>query len=203
MNPQNGQTPLDYLNQIAPQAPKKQVFTLNLRTILLGAAAVVVLIIIIATLVGALSSSNKEPWQQLAARIDTTTEVVDGATKNIKSSQLRSINSDLKLYLSNTRRDIASPLQSLDINPEKIPENIVTVEQSTGITERLEDGRLNARYDSTYAREMKYQVATILSLLQELYSTNVGPQTKATLTVAYDNLLPTYTTLTEFNATTE
>jgi hypothetical protein len=203
MNPQNGQTPLDYLNQIAPQAPKKQLFTLNLRTILLGAAAVVVLIIIIATLVGALSSSNKEPWQQLAARIDTTTEVVDGATKNIKSSQLRSINSDLKLYLSNTRRDIASPLQSLDINPEKIPENIVTVEQSTGITERLEDGRLNARYDSTYAREMKYQVATILSLLQELYSTNVGPQTKATLTVAYDNLLPTYTTLTEFNATTE
>lgn len=203
MNPQNGQTPLDYLNQIAPQAPKKQLFTLNLRTILLCGAAVVVLIIIIATLVGALSSSNKEPWQQLAARIDTTTEVVDGATKNIKSSQLRSINSDLKLYLSNTRRDIASPLQSLDINPEKIPENIVTVEQSTGITERLEDGRLNARYDSTYAREMKYQVATILSLLQELYSTNVGPQTKATLTVAYDNLLPTYTTLTEFNATTE
>lgn len=203
MNPQNGQTPLDYLNQIAPQAPKKQLFKLNLRTILLGAAAVVVLIIIIAALAGALSSSSKEPWQQLAARIDTTTEVVDGATKHIKSSQLRSINSDVKLYLTNTRRDIAAPLKSLGINPEKMPKDIIAAEKSTGIVERLEDGRLNARYDTTYAREMTYQVATILSLLQKLYSTNVGPQTKATLKVAYDNLLPTHTALSEFNTTTE
>lgn len=203
MNPQNGQTPLDYLNQIAPQAPKKQLFKLNFRTIMLGAAAAVVLIIIIATVGGALSSSNKEPWQQLAARLDTTTEVVDGATEHIKSSQLRSINSDLKLYLTNTRRDIAAPLESLDINPEGISKDIVAAEKSTGITERLEDGRLNARYDTTYAREMKYQVATILSLLQKLYTTNVGPQTKATLKVAYDNLMPTYTTLSEFNTTTE
>lgn len=203
MNPQNGQTPLDYLNQIAPQAPKKQLFTLNLRTILLGAGAVVVLIIAIVGISNALSGSSKAPWQQLGARIDVTTEVVDGATKHIKSSQLRSINSDLKLYLSNTRRDITAPLKSLDINPEKMPKDIIAAEKSTGITERLEDGRLNARYDTTYAREMKYQVATILSLLQKLYTTNVGPQTKATLQVAYDNLLPTYTTLSEFNTTTE
>jgi hypothetical protein len=203
MNPQNGQTPLDYLNQIAPQAPKKQLFTLNFRTVMLGAAAVVVLIIIIAAVSSALSGNSKEPWQQLAARIDTTTEVVDGATKHIKSSQLRSINSDLKLYLTNTRRDIAAPLESLDINPEQISKDVVAKEKGTGITERLEDGRLNARYDTTYAREMKYQVATILSLLQKLYTTNVTPPTKATLKVAYDNLLPTYTTLSEFNTTTE
>lgn len=203
MNPQNGQTPLDYLNQIAPETPKKPLFTLNFRTVLLGAIAAVVVIIIIASVAGSLSNSAKEPWQRFSARLDATTIVVDGATKNIKSSPLRSINSDLKLYLTNTKRDIAAPLKSLEVNPEKLPATIIKEERGTGITERLEDGRLNARYDSTYAREMTYQLATILSLLQKLYATNVGPQTKAALKVAYDNLLPTYTTLSEFNTTTE
>lgn len=203
MNPQNGQTPLDYLNQIAPQSPKKLPFALNLRTVIIGGVAAVILIIILAAVGGALSGGNKEPWQRFSARLDATTAVVDGASSHIKNSQLRSINSDLKLYLTNTKRAIATPLENLDVNPQKIPKSITTEEQGTGITERLEDGRLNARYDSTYAREMTYQVATILSLLQKLYNTNVGPQTKALLKNAYDNLLPTYNTLSEFNTTTE
>jgi len=203
MNPQNGQNPYDYLNQIAPQAPKKQMFALNFRTILLAAVAAVVLIIIIVTVSGAMTSSSKEPWQRFSARIDATAVVVDGASANIKNSQLRSINSDLKLYLTNTKRDISIPLGALDINPGKLPANIVAQEKGTGIGDRLEDGRLNAKYDSTYAREMTYQLATILSLLQKLYASNVGPDTKEMLKTAYDNLLPTYTSVSEFSTSTE
>jgi hypothetical protein len=113
------------------------------------------------------------------------------------------VNSDLKLYLTNTKRDIATPLKALDINPEKLPATIVSQEKNTGIVDRLEDGRLNAKYDSTYAREMKYQLATILSLLQKLYTTNVGPQTKAMLKSQYDNLLPAYNTVSTFSTSTE
>lgn len=202
MNP-NGQVPLDYLNQIAPQAPKRPVFTWNLRTIIFAALSVIALIILIATIAGALSNANKEPWQRMSARLDATVAVVDGATNNVKSSQLRSINSDLKLYLTNTKRDLATPITQLGIEVKKIPKNIISEETGTGITQRLENGRLNARYDSTYAREMTYQVATILSQLQVLKATNVGPQTKGTLQAAYDNLLPTYTALSEFSTTTE
>lgn len=202
MNP-NGQVPLDYLNQIAPQAPKKPKFTLNLRTIIFAALAVIALIILIATIGGALASSSKEPWQRMAARLDATVLVVDGASGNIKSSQLRSLNSDLKLYLTNTKRDLATPLLALSVDTAKLPKDIISEETGTGITERLENGRLNARYDSTYAREMTYQVATILSQLQILYGSNVGPQTKATIQTAYDNLLPTYKTLSTFSASNE
>jgi hypothetical protein len=203
MNPQNGQTPLDYLNQIAPQAPKKAVFSLNFRTVIMGAIGVIILIIIIATVSGAITSGQKEPWQRFSARLNATTTVVDASSGNIKNSQLRSINSDLKLYLTNTKRDLAKPMTALDINTEKLPAKIVAEENGTGITERLEDGRLNAKFDSTYAREMTYQLATILSLLQQLYSSNVGPQTKELLKTAYDNLLPTYNTVSEFSTATE
>lgn len=203
MNPQNGQTSLDYLNQIAPQAPKKPLFTLNLRTVLLGALIAVVLIIIIASIGGGLSRSRTEPWERLSARLTATAEVVDSSSDKIKNSQLRSLNSDLKLYITNTQRDLATPLKALDINSEKLSKSIVASESSTEMAGRLEDGRLNAKYDSTYAREMRYQLATILALLQQLYGSNVSAQTKATLEAWYDNLLPTYTAISEFSASNE
>jgi len=69
--------------------------------------------------------------------------------------------------------------------------------------QRLEVGRLNAKFDSTYAREMTYQVATILALLQQLYSAGAGPQTQAFLKTAYNNLEPTYTALSKLSASNE
>lgn len=203
MNPQNGQTPLDYLNEIAPQAAKKPLFTLNLRFILLLGLVFIVLVIIIANVAGAISNASKSPWQQYSAQLAATTEIVDSSSGKIKNSQLRSLNSDLKLYLTNTQRDLAKPLQQLDINPAKLPDSIKKKESSEAILARLEDGRLNAKYDSTYAREMSFQLAKTLALLQQLYKTNVGPQTKQFLKSAYDNLAPTYKTVSEFSASNE
>lgn len=202
MNP-NGPAPVDYLNQIAPQAPKKSLFTWNVRTIIFAGLSLIALIILIASIGGALANANKEPWQRMSARLDVTEKIVDSSTRNIKSSQLRSINSDLKLYLTNTKRDLAVPIGELGIELKKTPEKIIAEENGTGITQRLENGRLNARFDSTYAREMTYQVATILSQLQILHATNVGPITKSTIKTAYDNLLPTYKDLSEFSASNE
>lgn len=203
MNPQNGQTPLDYLNEIAPQAPKKPVFALNLRTVVLGAIAVLILIIILANVSSAIVNAQKSPWQQFSAKLAATATVVDSSSNKIKNSQLRSLNSDLKLYITNTQRDLATPLQQLSINPSKLPDSIVRQESSAAMLERLEDGRLNAKYDSTYAREMSYQLATTLALLQQLYASNVGPVTKEFLENAYNNLLPTYTAISEFSASNE
>ncbi len=203
MNPPNGQTPLDYLNQIAPQAQKKPLFVLNLRTIILAGVAAVILIIIIAAISGAVAGGKKEPWQRFSARLDVTASVVDGASTNIKNSQLRSLNSNVKIFITNTKRDLATPLKKLDINPAKLPASIVASEKNTGMETRLEDGRLNAKYDSTYAREMSYQLSRILSLLQKLYASSGNQSTKDFLKTAYDNLEPTYKAIADFTASNE
>lgn len=203
MNPQNGQTPLDYLNQIAPESQKKPLFAFNLRTIILGALVAVIIIIIIAVVSGAASNSRKDPWQTFAVRLAVTGTIVDSSSSKIKNSQLRSLNSDVKLYITNTQRDIATPLSRLDINPEKLPEAIIAREKGTGMAERLEDGRLNAKYDSTYAREMTYQLATMLALLQQLYSSSSNPEVKEMLETAYNNLKPIYDSISNFSASNE
>lgn len=170
--------------------------------ILLGIVAIALVLILVA-IVNSVASSGKEPWQRLSARLDATAVVVNASGTKIKNSQLRSLNSDLKLYLTNTQRDLATPLANLNIDPAKLPASVLAAESSTEMQQRLEDGRLNAKFDSTYAREMTYQVATILSLLQQLYSSGVSTSTKTFLENAYNNLEPTYTALSKFSASNE
>ena len=203
MNPQNGQTPLDYLNQISPQAAKKPVFAWNIKTIILAGLAVIVLILILVNIGNGIANARKEPWERYAARLAATGEIVDSSSGKIKNSQLRSLNSDLKLYITNTQRDLAEPLKGLSINTAKLPKSVIAKESSAKALERLENGRLNAKYDSTYAREMSYQLATTLALLQQLYKSNVTPKTKAFLEGAYTNLAPTYKAISEFSASNE
>ena len=203
MNPQNGQTPLDYLNQIAPQAPKKQLFTLNIKTVLLAGIALIILMVIVVNIANAVGSKAKEPWQRLPARLNATAEIVDSSTSKIKNSQLRSINSDLKLTITNIQRDLSAPLTAREISPTKLPVRITASESNDAMLSRLEDGRLNAKYDSTYTREMTYQLATILTLLQQLYPTTKNPDTQALLSTAYDSFKQAHETLSGFSASNE
>jgi len=201
MNPQH-QAPVDYLNQISPQQQKTP-FRLTLRMVIIGAVGLVILVIIFSIIIGAVNNSRKTPWEQLSAKLSTTSTVVANSTTLIKNSQLRSLNSDLKIYLTNTTRDLETPLKRLDIDAKKLPASVIEKEQTTGITDRLENARLNAKYDSTYAREMSYQLATILSLYQQLYNATTKEDTKTFLKTSYDNLLPTQKALSEFNTSTE
>lgn len=203
MNPQNSQTPLDYLNGIAPQAPKKRAFQFNLRTIALLGIIAIVIIIVISSISGAISGGKKEPWERLSARLATLAVITEESGDKIKNSQLRSLNSDLKLYVTNTQRDIAAPLGRANVDPLKLSANVIAAENSEAINARLEDGRLNAKYDSTYSREMTYLLATNLTLLQQLYASSGNPETLTFLKTAYDNLQPIYTAVSEFSASNE
>jgi hypothetical protein len=203
MNPPNGQTPLDYLNQIAPQAPKQQKFGLNLRTVIIVGIILVIVMIIVSISVSVLAGGRKEPWNQLAGRLATTKEIADDAAKKLKNSQIRSANTDLQLYLTNTRRDLAPMLTAQDLSVEKIPKEITAAESQTSMKQRLEDARLNAKFDSTYAREMNYQLSTLLALYQKLYSAGGSNATRNYLKTSYDNLLPIQKTIAAFSASNE
>lgn len=201
----NGQTPLDYLDQIAPAAPpKKPLLQLNLRNIIIAGLALITLVVIIVNIANAIAATRLGPWQHLAARLSATAVVVDASTTKIKNSSLRGMNSDLKLYITNTLQEMnAGPLTNLGIDAAKLPASITKSEATTEMDARLEDGRLNAKYDSTYAREMTYQVATILALLEQIYDSGPSAETKTLIEGWYKNLEPTYTTLSDFSAANE
>jgi hypothetical protein len=206
MNPDSPQPPIatpssaDYLNQIAPKPKKWHIFKKGPRLFVLIGAALVIIVVTAAIVLNVISQSNRRPLEQMAARLTTTAEIVNGAKTNLKSSELRGLNSNLSLYLTNTNRDISEPLLSAGVNVEKLDKKIVSEESGDAIMAILEDARLNARYDRIYALEMSYQLETLITLMKQIYSSTGNQELKQFLQTTYASLEPTQKAFAEFNA---
>ena len=195
----NSQYPIDYLNQIAPQSKKSGPSNriLVLVVIIGGVLALIVGFLML------ISSGNgpTDASQTLAARLKTLQTVSDKSQKNIKSSALRGINSNLKIFLTSANRDIGEPLSTTGVDIAKLDKNIVAKENGTKLSESLEDARLNANFDNTYAREMSFQLATVEAVMGDIYEKTKSDSLKEFLLETSDNLQPIKKQLDEFNST--
>lgn len=189
---------IDYLNQIAPQAPKSR-FDPKFRLIAI-VLAVATLVTIILVIISGLAGGSKNDLQQLAARLATTEKLATDAQKNLKSSELRSLNGSLKILLTNTNRDIAEPLKLNGIAADKLDKAIIAKEDGAKIIATLEDARLNTTYDRTYAREMSYQLETIVLQMKELHASTSSQSLKSFLDTSYKNIQPIQKQFSELNA---
>lgn len=197
----NTQAPIDYLNQIAPQPKRPGV---DKRAVVAVVAIIVTVLTIVIGFLIFISNSAAGPKTSmvtLAARMQAMQEVSDKAQKNIKSSQLRSVNSNLKILLANANRDIAAPLAIEKIDVTKLDKTAVAKEKADKITATLEDARLNATFDDTYAREMGFKLATIAVLMQQISEQSKSKSMQEFLLETDENLQPIKQQLESFNST--
>lgn len=199
-NPLPPQPPVDYLDHIAPQAPKSSPFKFGPKLFALIGLALVVLVIAISITINVVVGGQKQPLERLAARLTATETIVTDAQAHLKSSQLRSLNSTLRLYLTNVNRDIGETLAEANVNTTKLSESVVEEESTDEMAGRLDDARLNAVYDRTYSREIAFQLATTMALLQEIHAGNYSTEIKTFAKDVYDNLSPTYEAFDSYDA---
>ena len=192
--------PTDYMNQIAPRTPKRPLGKLSIRQVLMVGGGLIIAVIILAIIVNTVAAGKRDPLEHLSARLTSTQTVVTTAQANLKSSKLKSLNGNLTIYMTNTNRDVSKPLLLAGINTTKLSKAIVAGEATTALTARLEDARLNAVYDRTYAREMTYQLGTLLTLMKQIYNGSGNTELKTFLKSAYDNLRPTQESFANFSA---
>jgi len=190
-------TPEDYLNQIAPKITKKTDILQNKLVIIGGISIVVVLI---AILIANIASGMVNQTEQLAARLLSTEVILDNATSKTKSTQLQTSNGNLKLYLTNTIRDITPILKKEAVNINNLSKKVKTTESNTSVLSTLEDARLNAIYDRVYAREMSYKLDTIITLMDQIQKSSSDKAMKLFLQDAIMNLKPIQTQFADFNA---
>lgn len=199
MYPNQNQYSIDYLNQIAPATKKPGP---NKRTIaIIGGLIAVVLVVISFIVISQINAGPTEDMQRLAARLKTLQTITTDAQDNIKSSQLRSTNSSLSIILANINRNIVTPLANNNINVDKLDKTIVASEDGSKLTAKLEDARLNAVYDGTYAREMNYQLATTVALMSKIYNSTSSKSMKDFLETTNQNLQPLKAQFEAFNPT--
>jgi hypothetical protein len=201
MDPNNnpGQTPysIDYLNQIAPQQ-KKPGLSNKLFLFVVGGGLLLAIIVGIAVFSSG-SNGPTQKMQTLAARLTTLQTISDKAQKNIKSGSLRSTNSNLTIFLTNTNRDIVDPLGKNGVDMKKADKAIVAREAGTELTKKLEDARLNAVYDRIYAREMSYQLDTVATLMKDIYANSNSKALKDFLVNTDKNLQSIREQFSDFN----
>jgi ABC-type Na+ efflux pump permease subunit len=196
---QDQQYPVDYLNQISTQQQKPGI-TNKRFLLLIGGAVALILIAVIFMVASSGVTGPKEKMQTLAARLLTLQTVASDAQANIKSGDLRDTNSNLTIFLTNTNRDIAEPLTESGIDVEKLDEKIVAQESGETLTADLEEARLNAVFDRTYAREMSYQLDTVSVLIREIYNSTNNASFKSFLENTNANLEPLREQFSNFNA---
>ena len=195
MNPNdNQQNSIDYLDQIAPKSTNNNWLS-SKKPLLIALIAMFVLFIFISF--SALSTGNTKTNVRLAARLIDTSTITKKATKNISSTKLQALNSNLSIYLSNTIRDIEPILLKEGIKIKSIDKKITKAETDVKLAATLEDARLNATYDRTYSREMAYKMNTILALMNQLKKSNKSA--KEFFTNSIENLTPIQKELAEFN----
>ncbi len=201
MNPENNPYPIDYLNQIAP-APQKP--GINKQAAILVIGGIIAILAVVIGIVMYMASAASGPtvaMQTLNLRMQALQKVADSSHATIKSSQLRSVNSNLKIFLSSANRDIAAPLAANNVDTKKIDKALVAKHNTTELTANLEEARLNVRFDDTYAREMSYQLETIAILMKDIYQQSKSDSMKEFLVETDTNLQPIKLQFESFNST--
>lgn len=185
--PQN-QSPFssDYLDQIA--APTKQPGMSNKLFLGILIGAIIIVIILIVAMFTAGSSTKAISTERLGLKLTTLQTVSEDAHKNIKSSELRAINSRLTTQLTNANRDIVAPLEAADIDLKKVDKELIAEEDGETLKASLEDARLNGTFDRMYATEMSYQLETTTILMSNLHESTKRKSLKEFLEPSYKDL---------------
>lgn len=193
---------IDYLNQIAPQSRLKRGPS-NL--VLLGAAGAAVLAIILffAIIFGSQPSTSAR-LTSLYARLQTLQSVASTEQRNLKDNTLRTTNSSLSLLLTNSLRDIGSKLQN-GSQSVQLPASVTASEKSylAKLTGEFTDAKLNVELDSTYAREMAYQLSLVHTMMKSLYASADTTSLKTLLSTTNDNLTPIQQAFSSFSGSKE
>ena len=202
MYPDQSQYSIDYLNQIAPQQKKP------------GMANKMIVIIflilgVLAVIIGALALVNSASTPQkdvttLALRLQNLQAVTNGATKNISNGDLRVANSNLALFLTNTNREIATPLANNNVDPKKADKSLIKgeTERTTKITEALTDALLNVRYDTTYAAQMNYELNLLVVLMKKIQSQTNSESLKSFIATTLKDLTPIHKQISDYVTST-
>lgn len=191
--------PSNYLDQIATPQQKPGMGN-KLFLGIIGGALLLVIMLVVGMLLAGGGSSRAISTERLALRLQTLQKVAEDSHKNIKSSTLRSIDSNLTAYLVNANRDITEPLKAADIDIKKLDKKLVAEENGEELTASLEDARLNATFDRTYAREMSYQLETTATLMNSLYKTSKSKSLKAFLESSYKDIKSLQKQFSDFSA---
>jgi len=147
-----------------------------------------------------LSGKSTESLKSFDERIIVLQSTSKSASKIIQNSQLRSTNSNLAIILTNSKRDLQESLDAKKIKVEEKKLSSEVTKESEKLASTLEDARLNAVYDRTYAREMAYYIKKLRLQMEDLYNGTNDKTLRSTLEDIDSSIAPIGESFSKYNA---
>ena len=188
---------IDYLNSITTAPPAKKISPFLLWGLIGGVLISLVLVVLFITSLGGGATDNLRQFGERLVVLETTTK---DSQQSIQSSKLRSLNSSLKLVLTNANRDMQEPLEKEGIKVDVDKLSKETSSELTELTGSLEDARLNAVFDRTYSREVAFYLKKLRAQMSEIYDSTNSKSLKTVLETTDANIAPLSESFSSFNA---
>ena len=200
---QNDGLGIDYLNSIAPKAPKKSLFSMR-NIVLLAAGAVVIFVglMIASSVMTASREKSRDSIASLYLRIGNMQTITVQYGGELDSSGLRAINSGLDTQLSSILYDFGVLLPSQKIVVAEIDEEVRGREMAhlDSVREELRVAKLNAVFDRTYPRVISYELTLIMTQMDKIYKESNDDVLKSFLSRSYLTLSELRELFDEFRA---
>ncbi len=177
--------PANYLDQISAPAGKSGPSNKLFFGVIIGGAILVIIAVLL--LMSSGGGGKQISVERLSLRLQNLQSISKDSHKNIKSTQLRALNSRLTTQLTDINREIAAPLASAGITAKTIDKKTSSQEAKlkTDIMAALDDSRLNATFDRDYSREMSFQMENTAILMDSIFKSTKSKSLKDFLSKSY------------------
>lgn len=153
-------------------------FPFSTRTLIFGAIGAAVVALGLLLLFGQ-GDGSSEQAQRLSARLGTLSGLVQNADQNIKSGDLRKVNSEARIVILGNVSALKAPLAAA--GAAKLDKKIVAAEADTATSATLNDAAITGKYDSAYARALNQKLESTGLLMLEISQKTKSRALKAAL----------------------
>ena len=163
-NPSQG---IDYLNQIATPPPAEG-FDKKTK-IIITVLGIIGFLTLVAIFIFSQSAMPKTTSSHVAARINKLLTISQKYNNKFRSTSVQTTNSSLVSVLTTAEASLSNPLQATGVDYKEKKKEILALDPSDKLEEKLDDAELNAQLDITYAHEMNIQITDTIAMMSKLY----------------------------------
>ncbi len=177
---QQSENPMDYLNSISSPTQTKMI---NPWLLWIAIGGFLITILTVGSLLAFGGGEGKtERYNNFLYRVQSLQELTRDSSRQIKSSELLAANGSLSTIVAGAEPEITKYSPSADDKKSlKAPKESPILAEFAALDARLEDARLNVRFDPTYAREVTYQISKLRSEINMVYEDTNSPGLKTYL----------------------
>jgi len=190
---------LDYLNSIATPQRSAMISPVKLWSII-GGVLIAIVIIFFIFVNASKGASPTDKFILYQYRLAQVSSIAKTDANLIKNSELRALSGSMNSILVGALAESNDHLSSFGLKKAKEPaKDAPIVKEFSVLSSKLENADLNNNFDQVYAREMAYQMATLLAQINAIEKASSSKNVKASLETAKTNIEPYVTQYSDYN----